>query len=75
MKSMKKMLPVCLLVLGLILSWNTAYAADLYVESSGSCGGESPCYSTIQAAINAANSGDTIKLAQSIYPETFVLDS
>ena len=66
---------VCLLVFGFILNWNMALAEDVYVESSGSCGGETPCYSTIQAAINAANSGDTIKLAQGIYAETFVLNS
>ena len=72
---MKKMFWVCLLVFGFILNWNMVFAADVYVESSGSCSGETPCYSTIQAAINAANSGDTIKLAQGIYAETFVLNS
>ena len=66
---------VCLLVIGTISNWNTVYAADLYVEFSGSCGGETPCYSTIQEAINAVNSGDTVKLAQGIYAETFVLNS
>ena len=66
---------VCLLVFGFFLNWSMVLAADAYVESSGSCGGKTPCYSTIQAAINAANSGDTIKLAQGIYPETIVLDS
>ena len=66
----------CLLFIGLIASsWSMAHAADVYVESSGSCGGKNPCYSTIQEAINAATSSDTIKLAQGIYAETFVLDS
>jgi hypothetical protein len=72
---MKRMFWVCLLVFGFILNWSMVSAADVYVESSGSCGGKTPCYSTIQAAINAANSGDTIKLAQGIYAETFVLSS
>jgi hypothetical protein len=72
---MKKMFWVCLLVFGFILNWSIVFAADVYVESSGSCGGKTPCYSTIQAAINAANSGDTIKVAQGIYGETFVLNS
>jgi len=71
----KRMLLAFLLVFGVILNWSMVLAADVYVESSGSCGGKTPCYSTIQGAINAANSGDTIKLAQGIYAETFVLDS
>jgi len=66
---------ICLVFFGFILNWNMVFAADLYVESSGSCGGKTPCYSTIQAAINVANSGDTIKVAQGIYAETFVLNS
>ena len=36
-----------------------------YVEESGDCGGLKPCYSTIQAAINAtAGDGDIIKVGQ-----------
>ena len=72
---MKKMSRVCLLIFALILNWNMVLAADLYVESSGSCGGKTPCYYTTQEAINASNTGDTIKLAEGIYAETFVLNS
>ena len=72
---MKKMSRVCLLIFALILHWNMALAADLYVESSGSCGGKTPCYLTIQEALIASNTGDTIKLAEGIYAETFVLNS
>ena len=72
---MKRMVWVCLLVFGFILNWNMVFAADVYVESSGSCGGKTPCYSTIQAAIYAAHSGTTIKVGEGIYSETFVLDS
>jgi hypothetical protein len=71
----KRTLLLFLLVSGFALSWNMVFAADVNVESSGSCGGKTPCYSTIQAALNAANSGDAIKLTQGIYAETFVLDS
>ena len=35
-----------------------------YVEPSGTCGGNSPCYTNIQDAIGAAASGDTIKISQ-----------
>jgi len=35
-----------------------------YVEPSGTCGGNSPCYASIQDAMNSAVSGDTIKISQ-----------
>jgi len=36
----------------------------VYVEPSGTCGGNSPCYANIQDGINAAASGDTIKISE-----------
>lgn len=33
------------------------------------CQGQSPCYATIQQAINAANPGDTIRIHAGTYPE------
>jgi len=48
----------------------TVTAATSYVNPDGVCGGNSPCYTTIQAAINAANSGDTIKVADATYHES-----
>src|ERR1700726_1460385 len=54
------------LVIGLA---TTATAAIRYVNPDGVCGGNSPCYTTIQAAINAANSGDTIDVADATYNE------
>ena len=47
----------------------------LYVKFSGSCGGRTPCYSTIQAAIDAASSGATIKIVQGTYSENLSLNS
>lgn len=47
----------------------------LYVEATGSCGGKTPCYSTVQAAIDAASSGDFIKIAQGTYDEDLSLDT
>jgi hypothetical protein len=50
-------------------------AALIFVEPSGGCGGNSPCYSSIQNGINAAGSGATIKVAQGIYHENIIVDT
>jgi polygalacturonase len=72
---MKRMVRIFPLVFGSILSWSMASAADVYVESSGSCGGKTPCYSTIQKAINAASSEVTIKVALGDYNEEVTLNT
>lgn len=41
-----------------------------YVARSLGCGGSSPCYSTIQEAVSASQSGDAIKVAAGIYTAT-----
>jgi pimeloyl-ACP methyl ester carboxylesterase len=40
----------------------------LYVAPGGVCGTKSPCYQTIQAALNAAKDGDTIQAARTLAP-------
>jgi len=40
--------------------------SSVYVEPSGSCGGNSPCYANVQTAIDAAASGDVIKVSQDV---------
>jgi C1A family cysteine protease len=47
----------------------------IYVDPSGSCGGYTPCYSTIQAAIDAASSGSVIKILAGTYAENLNLNS
>ena len=47
----------------------------LYVEPSASCGGNTPCYGTIQEAMNAAGSGAVIKIAAGRYYENLALSS
>jgi hypothetical protein len=42
-------------------------AAVFYVAPGGNCGGASPCYGTVQGALDAAYGGDTIKVAQGVY--------
>jgi len=47
----------------------------IYVESSGTCGGNTPCYTTIQSAIDAASSGSVIKILADTYVENLDLNS
>jgi len=72
------LLPIVILGFGLILilmSWpmvvGAAQAAPTattrYVAPGGNCGGVSPCYADVQAAVDAAQSGDTIKVAEGTY--------
>jgi hypothetical protein len=51
------------------LGAGAAQAATRYVNPDGLCGGNSPCYTTIQAAVNAASSGETIEVADATYNE------
>lgn len=56
----------------------TAPAAALsgihYVAPGGNCGaGVTPCYATLQAAIDAAASGDEVRVAQGVYVDVTTL--
>jgi fibronectin-binding autotransporter adhesin len=44
-------------------------AVTRYVSPDGACGGASPCYSTIQAAVSASAFGDKIMVSASTYFE------
>jgi len=53
-----------------------AVAQDVYVDGADpSCGGNSPCYSTIAAALAAVTAdGETISVAAGTYEENIVID-
>ncbi|HEY75524.1 MAG TPA: hypothetical protein G4O00_04995 [Thermoflexia bacterium] len=48
----------------------TAVQEVHYVAPEGDCGGVSPCYATIQEAVDAAAPGDEIRVAQGVYTDT-----
>ena len=47
----------------------------LYVDPDGSCGGNTPCYTTVQTAVNAASTGTSIKILQGSYSENVSLST
>ncbi len=46
-----------------------------YVSKSGTCGGKTPCYSSIQAAINGESTGAVIRIARGTYTESITLNA
>jgi len=68
--------------LAAVNSMGTFYGNDktfsttiIYVESTGSCGGNTPCYTTIQEAIDTVSSETIIKIAEEVYDEGLIIDT
>jgi len=57
-----------------VLSFSSSTAV-FYVSSDGACDGHTPCYKTIQDAINAAPSGATIRIAEGTYGQAYALNN
>ncbi len=55
------------------MSFKTSYASTLYVSQDGNCGGKTPCFTSIQEAINTAGTGAAIRIAQGSYSESIDL--
>lgn len=47
---------------------------DIYISEDGQCNNLTPCYSTINSAMNEATDGDTLKVAEGTYKEAPVMD-
>jgi hypothetical protein len=65
---------IIVFVLGLALAWPAGHSAQAatprYVDGTGSCAGNSPCYTTITLAVKASVAGDTIYIFPGTYAES-----
>jgi hypothetical protein len=60
---------------GTDVTFTTPFSSILYVNRyDGTCGGNSPCYTTIQNAIKAASTGAAIRISHGAYSGSIVLD-
>ena len=57
-----------------IIDDDTADPNSAYVNPLGTCSGKLPCYSTIQAAIDASADGATITISQGTYHENILIN-
>ncbi len=66
-----------MLVLGgvlLLILPSTCRATTRYVNPDGMCNGSTPCYATIQAAIDASAAGDVIMVQPGVYTPSAKID-
>lgn len=65
-------LSLCLVLLVQSL-FSQAAGTIHYVSVIPGCAGQTPCYSTIQAAVNAAQAGDTVRIQAGTYNEAVLV--
>ena len=58
-----------------LYEWPVYYEVLYVNKNDGTCGGKSPCYTSIQSAIDAAGTGSAIRIAQGTYNESIALNS
>jgi PKD repeat protein len=61
---------ICFVAMLGALDSGRASNTTLYVSLDGTCGGKTPCFTTIQSAISTATSGNTLKISQGVYTAT-----
>ncbi|TXB60600.1 hypothetical protein, partial [Phaeodactylibacter luteus] len=71
---MKTMFKQTLAVFVLLMSAFWARGQDAYVNPTGTCAGGTPCFSTIQAAVDAASVGNVIQVEAGTYVESVIID-
>src|SRR5262245_18475139 len=66
-------LSLCLVLLIQSLFSQTTDTLRYVSNTSPTCGGQSPCYTTIQAAVDAETAGDTIRIQAGQYNEAVLI--
>ncbi len=70
----KSMQVASLIVLFMLVALTKTNAITRYVNTTGTWGSNTPCYSTIQAAINASTNGDEIIVDAGTYIEALIIN-
>jgi hypothetical protein len=68
-KKLTLLMTVTVMAASIFFMGGFAIAADRYVDDDSICGGNTPCDTTIQAAINAASDGQIIEVYAGLYTE------